>query len=271
MARRIQSLLRARLALKPCYARPLTYLAAPLIALGLLALMLRPWPGRQSARADGPARNGITITAEGSASLPPDLARISGNVITQAGAAADALSQNDSTVQAIIAAVKGLGATDQDIQTSGVQVSPISSPQGLPTSYEASDQITVTTKVLTAVGGLIQAMVAAGITNLNSVNYALQDPSQLQLLATQAAIANARSRAQAVATSLGEQLGTVLNFSFGAGNAVPTAPPPPTVAATAPPPPFAIPAPAPPPPPPVNPTSFSTSTQVTVTFAIAGQ
>jgi uncharacterized protein YggE len=243
------------------------YIAAPLAAIAVLALMLRPWPSHRIAEADGPPRNGITISAEGSASLPPDTAHISGNILTQADAAADALGQNQTTLQAVIVAVKGIGATDQDIQTTGVQVSPISSPQGQVNGYQATNQISVTTKDLSKVGDLIQAMVSAGISNLNSVNYALQDPTQLQLLATQAAIGNARSRAQAVAGALGEQLGGVLDFSFGAATPPPPAPPiaAPTVR------PLAAPAVALAPPPPVNPTSFSTTTQVTVTFAIAGQ
>lgn len=236
-------------------------------ALALISLPLRA----AVIHADGPPRNGITVTAEGSATLPPDLARISGDINTRAEAPADALNRNNDTLAAVIAAARRLGAMDQDITTVGVRLAPIDSPQGGVIGYAAANRITVRTTDLTHIGDLIQALVNAGISNVSNVEYALQDPNQLQILATQAAIGNAHRRARAIAASLGVQLGVALNFAFGF---VPG--PTGAVAAPPPPPPTALPRPAPAPavaavppaPPPVLPTSFTTSTQVTVTYAI---
>ena len=256
------------LALTP--ARRHRRLAALLTIVVLLSPALLMAGGREHIHADGPPRNGITMTAEGTATLPPDVARISGTIETRAETAADALGQNTDILNAVIAAVKTLGATDRDIRTSGVRRDPINAPGGGVTGYRALNGISIRTTDLTKIGDLIQAMVGANITNIQNVDYALQDPDQLQLLAVESAIANARRRGEAVAAALGVRLGVALDFSFGTRAPVtatplpaPPPPPPTAVAARA--------APAPPPPPPVMPTSFSASSQVTVTFAIQGQ
>jgi uncharacterized protein len=222
------------------------------------------------ARADTP--NGITVGGSGSAQLPPDLARVSGNVETQGATASDALNQNSQTMQAVLAAVRAFGASDQDIQTNRVSIFPIFSSSSGATAnqpatppsivgYRATNGLTVKVRDLTTVGDLIQTMVNAGVNDFTGVDYALQNPEQLRQMALNAAIADAQAEAQTAAAALGVRLGGVLNMT--------------TQSTSAPPVPFAaraVAAPAPPgvPPPPVLPGPQSATTNVTVTFAILG-
>lgn len=252
-------------------SRPRCWLAC--FSLVLAALLLASGPA--AAHADNPP-NGITVTGQGTASLPPDLARVSGSVETQADTADAALNQNSQILQAAIAAVEASGIPEASIQTSGLHVNPLFSqtpaPQNCPSSgcppqqspyivgYRATNGMTVKTTNLNQAGDLAQTMVDAGINNFNGISYDLQNPEQLRTMALQAAIGDAQQQAQAAAASLGVTLGSVLNFTEESSSAPPVAAP----RAVA----FAASAAAPLPP--AMPGPINATSSVTVTFAIGG-
>ena len=222
-----------------------------------------------------PRPDTITVTGSATVSLPPDLAAVQGSVQTQADTAAAAADQNNQTLQAVINAVEALGITPDNIVTTGFSVQPQYSytqpEQGQPSvpptvvGYQATSGVTVTTKDLTQLSGILQAMAAAGATNLSGPSYRLQHPEQLQVQAQHDASADALQKAQAIASGLGVQLGDVLSVNQGAANF-----PVPTVLAAPPPLPPPVPAarPAVAPPPVLPPSSLSTSASVTVVFTI---
>jgi uncharacterized protein YggE len=222
----------------------------------------------------------ITVTGSATVSLPPDQARISGNVQTQADTAEDAANQNSRILQAVIDAVRATGVPAMGIVTTAFNVAPQYSriePQpgeaSLPPTvvgYQATTGITVTTDQLDQVSDILQAMVSAGVTNLNGPSYQLKHPDQLQLMAEQQASANAMQRAQAIAAGLDVKVGDVVTANEGNGVVSPVRVP--TTAPAPPPPPPAATSPAggtrTAPPPVLPPSTITASTQVTVVFAI---
>lgn len=241
--------------------------------------------------------NTISATGQGSASLPPDKALVSASVQTRATAASDALDQNSRTVQAVLAAVKGLGVSDADIQTTQltlypvypppascnqgqttlpngavfVSATPCSEPTSPPTVsyFQVTEGIGVTTTDLSTVSDLVEAMVGAGITQFSGIQFGWQNPEQLRQMAIQAASADAQQEAQTLAASLRVALGPVITSSLLSSSA------PPVPALQVPQigfgasgpilaPPLAV-------PPPIQPGQQTATANVSVTFAIAGR
>lgn len=243
---------------KPCPRRPVF-----LVLLALLGLTVSFAGSHSVVRADA-APNGpnpLTVTGDGTATLPPDVANISGNVQTKAQTAADALNQNSQTLNAVIAAVEASGVDPADVKTTGLRVDPVAQ-SGLTVGYQATNGISVKTTDLGRIGDLVQTMVTAGISNVNNVEYGLQDPNQLPIMALQAAVSNAQREAQAIASALGLMLGPAINFTAQPGLSAPapiTAPAPqpsgPGNSAVAP----ALPGP------------FSGSAHVTITYSLLAQ
>src|SRR5579884_2177739 len=127
------------------------------------ALTLTAAPHAALAQTVNNPPNGITVSGSGTAQLPPDQAHISGNVETQADTANNALSQNSTTVQAVLAAVRAAGVPDANISTTNVSVYPIFSstnpsstntPAPPPTiiGYRATNGVDVKVTDLTQVG-----------------------------------------------------------------------------------------------------------------------
>ncbi|MGZ5913714.1 MAG: SIMPL domain-containing protein, partial [Hyphomicrobium sp.] len=84
----------------------------------LFPMLLAPVLIASAASADDvTARRSITITANGSVTAVPDLARITSGVATEAPVARDAVAKNSEAMKKIIAGLKASGIDDKDIQT----------------------------------------------------------------------------------------------------------------------------------------------------------
>lgn len=126
-----------------------------------------------------------------------------------------------------------------------VPLPPCATPPPSPTpippmiyAYQASEGITVRTSDLTHIGDLIGDLIGAGLTNFSGPFYSVQDPEALRARAVQAAMTDAQTIAQALATAAGVQLGPLLSVTTGYVNSpfpIPSAipaPPPPAAFAT---------------------------------------
>ena len=181
----------------------------------------------------------ITVTGAGTASLPPDLARITGTAQTLADTSDAALNQNSQIAQAVIAAAEAAGVPTANIKASGPTLdrqTPVCSqtvicPPGETylVRYQASNTITVTTTDLSSAGAVAQVLVDAGVTSLGSatayngtgITYTLQNPEQLRTMALQAAVSDAEQQAQAAVAVLGDSLGSVSSITETSTNAGP--------------------------------------------------
>ena len=91
-------------------------------AIGVAAML-----GSAAAAQPAPVlANGtlLTLTAEGRTTRAPDVAEVSGGVVTVAPTAAAAMRDNAAKMTAVVAAVKQAGIADRDIQTTGLSLQP---------------------------------------------------------------------------------------------------------------------------------------------------
>jgi len=161
------------------------------------------------------------IRATGSATLSskPDQVKLTVGVTTQAATAQAAAEQNATQVTLVLSALqKTLGAA-ADIKTVSYTISPMYRyPTGQPaqlTGYSATNTVEVTTSDLSVVGKVIDAAVQAGATNIGSLRFALRDPEPLRALALAAAAKQAKAHADAIASGLGANTGSVITAEEG--------------------------------------------------------
>ena len=152
----------------------------------------------------------VTTSGHGSVSAIPDQAVVSAGVNTQAASAADALSQNAAAMQKVIAALKAAGGTD--LQTQEVSLYPQTDDKGTVTGYSAQNTVSATAKVADA-GGLVDAAVGAGANTISGPNLSVSDQDELYRNALKQAVANAREKAEAIASAGGFSVGAVYSVS----------------------------------------------------------
>lgn len=176
---------------------------AVLVLLGAAALagVAQPHAARS---AELPAGRTITVTGNGSVETVPDRTTFSFTVATTAGDAKDALAKNSSAAAAVAAALKGAA-----VQTSNVSLDRRTDRDGnVVAGYVATTTLTADAP-LTAAGALIDAAVAAGATSFSGPAFSRSDQDALYRDALQAAVADAKTKAAAVASASGLALGPV--------------------------------------------------------------
>ena len=166
---------------------------------------------------DKPGR--ITITGEGRADVAPDLASITLGVATQAETAAAALSANAQQLSKVLDRLKAQGIAERDLQTSGLNLGPRQEyAEGQPpkvVGYDASNMLTVRVRDLSKLGGILDAAVGDGANTFNGLAFALADPGPALDEARGKAVADARRKAEQIASAAGVKLGRILEVREG--------------------------------------------------------
>lgn len=149
----------------------------------------------------------ITVNGEAMISAEPDQAHIDIGVVTQARSAPDASKENAERLSRVITEVKKLLNKNDEIKTSGYSLTPnYRYPQGGKpeiVGYTASNTVRIKTNTLDRVGRLIDGAMQAGANNVNRLIFTLKDEHGAQLEALRQASAKAKSKAEAIAASLG--------------------------------------------------------------------
>ena len=103
------------------------------------------------------SRNGITVTAVGTASGPPDRAVLTLGASAIRGEVATALAAVNDKVDKLISTLAGYGIHGPDIQTSNLSIWPEHNLEGAVTGFRARNTVRITTTAVDALEELIGA------------------------------------------------------------------------------------------------------------------
>ena len=170
------------------------------------------------AMAERPALN---LSAYGEVKTAPDMATISFGVVTDAQTAADAMSANATRMNQVMAALRRAGIEARDVQTSGLNLSAqydyVQNEPPRLRGYQASNRVTVIINDLDAVGTTADAVVAAGVNQIDGIGFGLKDPTAAENQARRIAVRNLQAKAALYADALGVRLGGIRSLSEGGG------------------------------------------------------
>ena len=204
--------------------------AATLIVLGAGPLAAQGAPGDMPP-ANSPAHPAmmmhgkhhgamarLTVGGQGLSSAQPDLATISLGVSSRAATAAEAMTQNAEAQNKVIEALKAEGIEARDIQTSGLNLSPMldySKDGEAPrvTGYAAQNNVTVRVRDIAGLGAVLDKLVASGANEIGGINFTREDMTEAEDAARSAAVQDARRRAEIMAEAAGMRLGPLLRLS----------------------------------------------------------
>ena len=150
----------------------------------------------------------IVVTGEGSVSVAPDYAAISAGVVSRAKTAGEAADANAKSMAAVISALTDAGIARNDIQTAQYSLQPVyTSPQPGSeqklTGFSVSNRLNVKIRDIGKTGAILDRLVAAGATDIGNVEYLHSNSSALLDQARQAAMADARRKAELYAKCRG--------------------------------------------------------------------
>jgi len=163
----------------------------------------------------------ISVTGQGEASGPPDQAEVSAGVQILADTVIEATRQNQAVIERIMAALDEQGIPREKIQTSNYGIwaeqnydDPRDPRQRNRISgYRVSNVVSVSIDDIEKVGDVLAAVTNAGANTIQGIQFGVRDTAALEQKAREAAMADVRARAEALAKLAGVQLGEVLSIS----------------------------------------------------------
>ncbi|WP_321418219.1 SIMPL domain-containing protein [uncultured Methanomethylovorans sp.] len=166
----------------------------------------------------------LSISGSGEQKMTPDTASLSVGVVVQASTANESSTQNAAIMSAVISELKRIGLQDNEIQTSYVSIQPVYDYSGTQkiVAYSASNNVQVTTQKVDSLSAIIDGATAAGANQIGGITFSVSDKKQQELRDElfKAAVADASSKAEKLASSLGVIIVGVQTASVSEGGNV---------------------------------------------------
>jgi uncharacterized protein YggE len=175
----------------------------PAVLLGAFAV---PATAAQvQIQATGPV---VELSVSETVKAKPDLATIGAGVSTDAPTAVAAMRQNAVEMDAVIKRIKSLGVDADDIQTTGINLNARydydrTSQKQVFRGYSASNRVSVILRDVAKTGEVLDALVAAGATDLSGPQFSIDDDTAAKAQARKAAMDRAQGQAMEYATWAG--------------------------------------------------------------------
>ena len=179
-----------------------------------------------SAPTPGPNNRQVTVVGEGQVQGTPDTLTANVSIEATAPDVTTAMNQTSGRTQAVIDALVNNAKVDRkDISTTSVSLQPqYSADSSAIIGYRSSNSLAVKIRDLGSASRTLALIVSTGgdATRIDSVNYSIDDDSQLVRDARAQAFDDAKARAEQYAELSGLRLGKVISISEANGATPPT-------------------------------------------------
>jgi len=204
--------------------------AVILLAVFLAVQVLSTLEGLKYIGTGVAATNTISVSGHGEMLAVPDIATFTFSVVSDKATVADAQADATAKANAITAYLAGAGVSKNDVQTSDYSIQPQYDyinqvctngycPGGKQVlkGYEVRQSTTVKVRDTAKAGDLLAGVGTKGATELSGLTFTFDDLNAVQSQARDKAIADAKAKAENLATQLGVSLVRVTSFTENAG------------------------------------------------------
>ncbi|AYA40865.1 oxidative stress defense protein [Xenorhabdus nematophila] len=199
--------------------RKLRVLAA-MLALGSLS-------GMTASAAELPSVPHISTSGNAIIKAAPDMATLTINVSETQKSAADAKKKVDERVAKYFDFLKNNGIEKKDIDAANLSTQPEyqyeqKTGKSTMTGYRASRSVEVKVYKLDQLNALLDGALKAGLNEISSIQFSVDNPQRYRDQVRQKAIENAIQQAAALAKGFNSKLGPVYSINYRAPEAMPT-------------------------------------------------
>jgi len=180
-------------------------------------------PQGASAVLQAAEQTGMVVSGEGLSTYVPDIAVLRLGIASQETTVAQAQLRAREAMAKVVAALKGKGVADKDIQTQYFSIQPVTQyieetvggirrGRQITVGYLVSNTVQAKLRKVDEAGPIIDAVAVAGgdLTRIDSIGFTKEDITQEKNLAREKAVKDAQAKAQQIAGLLGIELGKPL-------------------------------------------------------------
>jgi uncharacterized protein YggE len=180
------------------------------------ALAQRPYQAVNGA-TDQPPEHTISVAGSGKVVVVPDLGTVRLGVLIERNTAKAAREAAAGSMTKVVAAIRALGIDDKDIATANVSLQPVYDYRNnlAPRirGYQLQNTVSVTIRGLDKLSDVLDDGVRAGATSVEGISFDVADRAAAEANARQAAVADAKAKAETLASGLGVSIAGVASVS----------------------------------------------------------
>ena len=170
------------------------------------------------ATAQDDDRSTVTVSGEGTVTVPPDQALVRFGVVTRAETAGEARTQNATAAKTAMNAVRNLDVPEDQMRMESLRLQPQyeyndEENRRELVGYKATRQVVVELDRLDVLPQLVADVVEGGANQLDGIDYQLSDRTQVRNEALRNAARAAEEKARLLAETLGGRLGAAHTIS----------------------------------------------------------
>lgn len=167
---------------------------------------------------DGSAENAGHISVSGSATVnvAPDTANVSFELSTKKKTAQEAKDANDAMLKKVNEVLKKYEIKENELNMNYINIRPYYEYRGNSNElagYVAQKNITIKIKEIEKYNNFIDDLLKVGISNINSVDFAVEDIKSVRNQARVKALENAKEKAELFASSVSKKVVDVIEIS----------------------------------------------------------
>ncbi len=167
-------------------------------------------------------QEGIWVTGQGKVTAVPDIAVVRLGIEAQDTSVASAQAQAKEAMDKVMEALADSGIAQKDIQTQYFNIYQVTrwdrdTEEEVVTGYRVSNMVSAKVRDTDKVGTIIDAVVQAGgdFIRINGVSFSVDDPTDYYEDARKEAVANAKAKAEQLASLAGVKLGKATYIAEG--------------------------------------------------------
>ena len=189
-----------------------------------LSLLLAANAAAQSSSSSEPPQ--VIVSGEGIVKVAPDRAWVSIGAESRSKVSKEAQQRNADAMTAVQQKIAAFGIPKDAIKTTAIDLQlefDYANGRQTPRGYVARNTLEVRVDQLARLGELLDAVVASGATMIHGVRFDTSKRAELEQAALQSAVANAMTKAQAVAAGAKRAVDRILKIeeSFSGGGEPP--------------------------------------------------
>ncbi len=181
------------------------------------------WAGAAMGEGGQPQ---INVIGTGTVLATPDMAHITLGVSQDAGTAAAALDAMSVAMEAVLGQLRDASIAPEHMQTSNLRIDQrysdyVDGQTRKVVGYTAASDVQVQVYDLENLGLVLDAAVRDGANQMNGLTFDVADRAPFLTAARQAAVADARAKAEVYSNAAGATLGPIMLISEAGNNAAP--------------------------------------------------
>ncbi len=197
--------------------------SAPIFVIALLTVLSLATTRFAVARdtttvtSNEPAPTTLTLSGRGTVAVQPDTASVSLGITIEDETLGAAQDEATATMTRIFDAISDAGIQERDIRTVDYRVDIVYDydDDGTVTAiigYQVSNTVNATVREIDSVGGILDAVVAAGANTVYGISFFVEDTAAAASQARTAAVADAMAKADEIAAAAGLQVSRIVSI-----------------------------------------------------------